>query len=62
MIKIPKPKPTKDKRVFPRISDDWYDKLSIIAKNRGHNLSSLTRELYADLIEREFPSNQKPVV
>jgi hypothetical protein len=51
---------TKTKRVFPRISADWYTKLSVIAEKRGQNLSELTRDLYSDLIRREFPSNQKP--
>jgi hypothetical protein len=51
----------KTRRTFPRISADWHGKLSIIAEKRGQNLSELTRDLYADLIEREFPSNQKPV-
>jgi hypothetical protein len=52
----------KTKRTFPRIPLEWYKKLSIIAERRGQNLSSLTRDLYADLLEREFPtsSNQKP--
>jgi hypothetical protein len=53
-------KTTKTKRVFPRISADWYTKLSLIAEKRGQNLSELTRSLYGELIERELPSNQKP--
>jgi hypothetical protein len=56
-------KTTKTKRVFPRISADWHEKLSIIAEKRGQNLSALTRQLYRDLIMKEFPAslNQKPV-
>jgi hypothetical protein len=60
MKEAPTLKTTKTKRVFPRISSDWHEKLSIIAEEKGQNLSELTRELYAALIEREFPSNQKP--
>jgi hypothetical protein len=49
------------KRVFPRIHADQYQKLLIIAQKRGQNLSSLTRSLYTDLLDKEFP-NQKPAV
>jgi len=47
------------KRVFPRVDADQYHKLSIIARKRGQNISSLTRSLYTELIEKEF-QNQKP--
>lgn len=50
---------TMTKRVFPRVNADQYQKLLIIAQKRGQNLSSLTRSLYTDLLNEEFP-NQKP--
>lgn len=49
----------KSRRVYPRISSDWYHKLSLVAKQRNINLSELTRSLYRELLEREFP-NKKP--
>lgn len=44
---------TKTKRVFPRISEDWYRRLSAIARERELNLSQLTRQLYEELLEKE---------
>ncbi len=57
-----KPSKNKTKRIFPRISADLHERLLVIAKNRGQNLSQLTRGLYEDLVNREFPtpSNRKP--
>jgi hypothetical protein len=60
MPRIPTPdNPKKFKRVSPRIDTASYQKLSVIAKRRGQNLSELTRDLYADLLRREFKS-EKP--
>jgi hypothetical protein len=54
-------KKSMEKRIFPRLHADQYQKLLVIATKRGQNLSELTRTLYNEVIDKEFPSNQKPV-
>jgi predicted DNA-binding protein len=50
----------KVKRVFPRVDSSTYEKIQAIAKNRGQNLSELTRELYEELIEEQTFKLKEP--